>query len=177
MLPAITLAFTLKEQAYTVELRTSREQTCRIASGAKEWFFAPKRLNPWQLRVGEVDGNGKPEILIGVYKRTHLIPHPHRTLFIYEFDGEEVRPKWKASTMGRPLLDFAPAKLKAGHRVITVEKRLDEKQVLTIWKWRGFGLIKLEEIGEGKSIQLEPLPWPGETIVARIDGKTLKWNR
>jgi hypothetical protein len=178
MLFAITLAITIKNEPFTVELRTSRDQTCLLTDqNGNKWPFAPKRLNPWQLRAGDVDGNNKMDFLIGVYKRTHLIPHPHRTLFIYEFDGEEVRAKWKASTMGRPLLDFAFAKLDQGPRVITVEKNIDESEAVTIWKWRGFGLIKVEELAQGKSIQLDPSPWPDKTVVANIDGKALKWKR
>src|SRR5690349_25085314 len=111
MFVAITLAVTIKGEAFTVEMRSSREPTCLLSNGKSEWTFAPKRLNPWQLRTGDVDGNGKMDLLVGVYKRTHIVPHPHKTLFIYEFTGDEVKPKWRASQMGRPLLDFAPAHL------------------------------------------------------------------
>lgn len=178
MLFAITLALTIKGEPYTLELRTARDQTCLLSDkNGNKWPFAPKRLNSWQLRAGDIDGNKKIDFLVGVYKRTHLIPHPHRTLFIYEFNGEEVRPKWKASTMGRPLLDFAPAELEQGPRVITIERNIDNTEALTIWKWRGFGLIKVEELGTGKSIQLDELPWSPKNVIAKIDGKTLKWKR
>jgi hypothetical protein len=173
---AITLALTIQNKPYTLELRTSRDQTCLLTGEGKSHAFAPKRLNPWQIRAGYVDENGKMDILVGVFKKTNLIPHPHPTLFIYEFTGEQVRPIWKASTLGRPLLDFAPFESEKGRRVVTIERTLDGKQALALWKWRGFGLYKLEDLTVAKHISLQ-LPWIEKTIVAKVDGNTLKWKR
>lgn len=177
MILAITLSLLIDGDPYTLELRTSREPTCLLTHHkGQKWEFAPKRLQPWQIRAGYVDENGKMDILIGVFKKTNLIPHAHPTLFIYEFTGEKVRPIWKASTLGRPLLDFAPFVGEQGRRVVTIERTLDGNQALALWKWRGFGLYKLEDLALGKHISLQ-LPWPDKTIVAKVDGNALKWKR
>ncbi len=63
------------------------------------------RYHPWKLEVADVDGRGQA-IVVGVNKKTHNLPFPHRTLFLYSFNGQELKRKWTGSTMGRPLLDF-----------------------------------------------------------------------
>ena len=177
MLLAILLAIEIRGEPYSVELRTSRPQTCLLSNQAtKSWAFAPKRLNPWQLRAGDIDGNGKMDFMVGVFKSTNLIKEPHRTIFFYEFNGEAVVPKWKASTLGRDLVDFNFALLE-GPRVISIEKDLDGNQVLAEWRWQGFGLRKVADLAKGKRIRFEQLPWPERAIVTNVDGKTLTWLR
>ncbi len=177
MLLAITLALTIKGEPYSLEMRTAREQTCLLVDAKGEnWAFAPKRLNPWQIRAGDLDGNRKMDFMLGVFKSTNLIKEPHRTIFIYEFTGEEVKPKWKGSTIGRDFIDFNFVQLE-GPRMIIIEIDLDGRHVLSEWKWRGFGIRKLSEIAKGKIIRFAQLPWPEKTVVANVDGTTHTWRR
>src|SRR4051794_39480037 len=37
------------------------------------WQGVPKRWKPWKLRIADVDGDGRPEIALGIYKSTHYI--------------------------------------------------------------------------------------------------------
>ncbi len=177
MVLAIVLAFSWRDTPYRVTLRTSQEPTCVVEGPGNSWTFAPRRLNPWQLRVSDVDGNGKPDFLIGVYKRANVVTTPHRTLFIYEFRGDEVVPQWRASSLGRELLDFNPVKLSSGTRVVTVERTLDGKEALSVYKWRGFGLFKLRELAIGKQIRLAHLPWKDGEFSAVVDQKAIKWTK
>lgn len=177
MLAAVILAFQLEGASYSVGMRTTRAQTCVIdGPNKKHWEFAPKRLKPWKLRVGQVDNDRRIELLVGVFKRTHIVKGPHRTLFIYDFDGKEVRPKWRASSLGRDLIDFMPADF-GGPRVITIERGIDGIPVLAEWKWRGFGLYKICDLAHGEAVAFDSMPWPPKTVIAKVDGKALKWKR
>lgn len=177
MLFAITLSLTIKGEPYSLEMRTARAQTCLLVDvKGQNWAFAPKRLNPWQIRAGDLDGNGKMDFMLGVFKGTNLIKTPHRTIFIYEFTGEEVKPKWKGSTIGRDFIDFNFAQLE-GPRMIIVEIDLDGRHVLSEWKWAGFGIRKLSELARGKDIRLTGIPWADKTISATVDGEPQTWRR
>lgn len=174
---SVVVALTIRGHPYSLEMRSGRSQTCLLVDlKGQSWAFAPKRVNPWQLRAGDVDGNGKMDFLVGVNKPTNLIKTPHRTIFIYEFTGEEVVPKWKASTLGQDLVDFNFVQLE-GPRVIVVENDLHGGQSLSEWKWVGFGLRRLETLAWGKKVVLAGLPWPEKTVIATVDGNTLKWKR
>jgi hypothetical protein len=151
--------------SYTLSLDLKADKSVSLKGQGKSWTFAPKSLGAWKVLCGDVDGNGKPDVLVGVYKKTHYIKHPHKTLFVYEFDGKEVKPKWLASTLGRELVDYVAGPL----RVYTVERLLKGGYGIAEYKWRGFGLFKLRDIGTGKKVRFNG---PSK---ATIDGKEVKW--
>lgn len=99
-----------------------------------------RRYHPWALQVADVDGRGQA-IAIGVSKPTQNLHFPHRTLFLVRFDGKTLTRKWTASTMGRPLLEFAFAP-GTPQRLLTLERTLQGEVALSTYHWVGFGFRK-----------------------------------
>lgn len=110
---------------------------------------AQRAWRPWRLDVTDVDGNGRPDLAIGVLKPTRNLPFDHRTLFVYAFDGERLAKKWLGSSLGRPLVDFAfgPATASSPAPLFTLETDLDRTVVLNRYVWSGFGFGKRSEHG------------------------------
>lgn len=152
---ALALAQTVVLGPYRVELTTSHDPAIRVLhEGRAIWSGVPKRHQPWKLAGGDVDGNGLPDFAVGVFKRTHLYPEAHNTVFFYEIRGGAVVPKWKGSSLGRPLVDFAYAKVRGKPKLVALQRRLDHSLGLFVWTWNKFGFRLDRELGVWKEASL-----------------------
>ncbi len=125
-------------------------------SGKREVFRKDMSdLNPWKLMVGDVDGDGLDEISIGVYKESPLHPVMAKRPFFYNFNGEDLVPKWRGSRLSRPFEDYILFDLDKDRimEVVSVEYLEDGTQVLNSYKWREFGFEGYKETDAVKSIQ------------------------
>jgi hypothetical protein len=131
-----------------VELRTSQDPSVRVSiRGQPIWEGVPKAHQPWKLAGGDIDGNGLPDFAVGVFKSTHLYPHAHRTVFFFELRDGKVVPKWKGSSLGRPLVDFVYAQVQGKPKLVALQRRLDDSLGLFVWSWNRFGFRVDRELG------------------------------
>ena len=141
-----------------LSLDPGRDPALSIRRGKRLlWQGVPQRWNPWKLMIADVDGDGKREIVVGVYKSTRYFPKPHNCLFIYGWDGQRASPKWLGSSLSRPFTDFTFTDLDgsgAGEELIAVEMTLDGKQCVAIYKWNGFGFTLDWQRGGWQSVRL-----------------------
>ena len=106
-----TLHASLNDKPCVAVLTTGNDPV-RIysADGHLLWKGLPPRSeNPWKIQIGDVDGDGKDEIGIGVYKKAKFHPVMAKRPFIYGWDGKKLYPKWLGSRLSRPFKDFVLA--------------------------------------------------------------------
>src|SRR5205823_103234 len=122
-------------------------------NGRRIWSAVPRMWEPWRLAAADVDGDGRREIVVGLYKRTRFFPAPHNCLFVYEFTGKSVRPKWLGSRLSLPFIDFRFANLDRDRadELVALERRPDGRLRAVVYLWNGFGFDLDRVYGPWKS--------------------------
>ncbi len=167
-----TATYRRNNHDYTVKLVTGKERPLEVWLGKQKITEGLREsYRPWKVMIADVDGDGIPEIVIGVYRKSNYTPAWARSIFVMTFDGKELIRKWMGSSMGRPLFDFTfgPEKTK---RLITIQEAIDGRQVLSCWDWSGFGFRRRERELFAKSIKFNG--WTGSTLNITFDGKKTK---
>ncbi|HWT01613.1 MAG TPA: VCBS repeat-containing protein [Pyrinomonadaceae bacterium] len=162
-----------------ITLDAARDPAVSVRRGRRLlWEGVHGRWRPWKLMVADVDGDGRREIVVGVFKATKFIPRPHNCLFIYDWDGRRAAPKWLGSTLSRPFADFGFADTNGDGRdeLYAVETRRDGRQALAAYSWNGFGFTQDWERGDWLKARL--LAVTRAEITVEADGRrvTLRGN-
>lgn len=108
-----------------------------------------RKVNPWKVQVCDVDGDGKPEVSLGVYTLAKYNPVYAKRPFLYEFSNHRLYPKWLGSRLSHPFDDYVFSDLDGDRmdELIALETMQDGKKELNAYKWTGFGF---ESIGVSK---------------------------
>jgi hypothetical protein len=134
------------------------------------WKGVPARWQPWKLAIADVDGDGRREIVVGVYKSTRFFPRPHNCLFIYDWDGRRAHPKWLGSSLSKPFLDFAFINVEGRpDRLVAIETKLDGRRCVTVYSWNGFGFTLDWQRGDWREARLIEIT--GDRITVEADGE------
>lgn len=98
-------------------------------------------LKPWKIAIGDIDGNGVDEVSIGVYKESPLHATMAKRPFIYSFEDNGLRPKWRGSRLARPFEDYNFIDLDDDgiDEIISIEILEDNRRIINTYKWKGFG--------------------------------------
>ncbi len=133
--------------------------------GKKVWQGIPKRYAPWKLTTGDVDGDGKIEIALGVHKATRFFPKPHNCCFVWGWDGRRAYKKWLGSALSKPFSDFAFGNLDSDRadELIALATRRDGKKCVVVYSWNGFGFDADWESGA----------WNGARLIGVEKGKLI----
>ena len=100
-------------------------------------------LNDWKLpypvyqfQVGDVDGDGREDAMVGVVKATRFYPEKARRIFIFKQVNGKARALWMGSKLGGILEDFhyIDGKIRA------LESTTNNLYVVSDYKWSGFGM-------------------------------------
>jgi hypothetical protein len=158
-------------------LDKDQESTLSVRHGKRLlWTGVPARWKPWKLAVADVDGDGRREIIVGVYKSTRFFPRPHNCLFIYAWDGQRVRPKWLGSSLSKPFLDFAflDANAYGQQELASIEIKRDKRLCLALYSWNGFGFTLEGQRGDWQEARL--IEAARDRIVVEADGSRLTFQ-
>ena len=134
------------------------------------WRGVPARWKPWKLMVADVDGDGRSEIIVGVYKSTRFFPKPHNCLFIYGWDGRRAYPKWLGSSLSKPFVDFAFVKGEGNspEELVAIEIKRDGRMCVAVYLWNGFGFTLDWQSGDWRQARLIEATKGG--IIVEADG-------
>jgi len=134
-----------------VEFRRGASQAVSVWRGARRlWRGVPARWTAWKVVVGDVDGDGRAEIVIGVHKATRYVPKPHNGLFVFGWDGRRAFPRWLGSSLARPFCDFEVRDVDGdgAAEVLAAEAGPDGGPSMAVYSWRGFGFAVDEARGD-----------------------------
>ena len=103
--------------------------------------FDLSHLKPLTVQTGDVNGDGKKEISIVVYKETQFHPVLAKRPFFYALTEGTLEKIWLGSRLSRPFTDFVLADLDGDkvEEIVSIEKTKDEKNVVALYSWEGFG--------------------------------------
>ncbi len=134
---------TVSENGITV-IQKGRRITVSC-DGRKIWALS-RKIKAQDFLLDDIDHDGDDELLILCWKRGRFGEHKptwieedekwySQHIFIYEFEGEVVRPKWMASDIG---MEAVAIRYEDG--VLEIE---DTDGRFTYWMWKSWGLEKL----------------------------------
>lgn len=103
-------------------------------------------LSDWRLYhsvyhydYGDVNGDGLPEIAVGVTKKTRYWRTEDKRLFIFKFyDGRLIRPLWLGSRLGCPIETFRIERDSTPARIVSTE-HCGDSVVHAMYRIKGFG--------------------------------------
>ena len=107
-----------------------------------------QELSSWRLPYpvyrfdwGDVNGDGVPEIAVGVIKPTRFFPEPDKRLFLFKlYNGKHIRPLWLGSHVAYPLEDFTILRDSVPALIRTLEHQDDSTLVHALYRQQGFGI-------------------------------------
>ena len=132
-----------------------------LNEGIKEIYIEDfSRLKPWKIVLGDIDGDVKKEISIGVYKKTPFHQTMAKRPFIYSYDNNKLQPKWRGSRLSKPFIDYNFHDIDGDgiDEIISIEILEDNKKVVNTYKWEGFGFegfLESESFKDIRNLRIE----------------------
>ena len=109
--------------------------------------------------LGDLDGDGRAELVVGVVRATARDPRFRQRLFVFAHDGAaELEARFLGTTGGGALVDFGLADLDGdGRAEVLARERGDGGGAQTrVYRWQGYGLVAVPELAARAPAAPEP---------------------
>ena len=112
-----------------------------------DYSFDFSNIKPSKIQLGDVNGDGKVDINIVVYKTVKFHKVLAKRPFFYDFESEKLQPLWLGSRLSRPFDDFILADINNDNisELISIESLQDGSKTLAVYRWEGFGFFIVSE--------------------------------
>ena len=89
----------------------------------------------------DIDGDGRVEIGVCVYKTAKFHPVPAKRPFFYALQDGRLQPVWLGSRLARPFADYRLFDLDGDgvDEIVSIESVQSGNQLLALYDWKGFG--------------------------------------
>lgn len=103
--------------------------------------FKASILNPRDFMVGEVNGDGVPDLLMLVYKTSRLHPVYALRPFFYQISEGSLKPLWRGSRLSSPFTEIVlnDTDGDAKDELLSIEYNRHRRKFLRAYQWNGFG--------------------------------------
>lgn len=136
----------------------------------------------WKVAAGDVDGDGRAELLLGIWstRHRHDEPDPHRAVWVVGWRGGDLQEVWRGSALSMPLIDFLVADLDGDGRaeLLALERSAEGACRANAYEYNGFGfsgvaraVLPCDRLGVADSPGT--VQSAGRSFAPRLVGKTL----
>lgn len=94
----------------------------------------------YRFTTGDINGDGKDEVMVGVIKKTRHDRKRGRRLFIFKNYRGLIRPLWMGSRLGGTLCDFRFITVNGEPRIRSLESTPDGTYFAADYRWNSFGM-------------------------------------
>lgn len=122
--------------------------------GKATYQFDLSSIKPSKVMAGDIDGDGRQEIGVCVYKTTKFHPVLAKRPFFYRLTDGNLEPVWLGSRLARPFLDYIiwDVDQDGAKEIVSIEKTKEGGCLVAMYDWKGFGFemkaISREMTGE-----------------------------
>jgi len=112
-------------------------------------------INPWTIKICDLDNDSELDIFIGAYKETTYYPGLENRPFFFNYKDNKLVKKWTGSKLRAPFKDVCFGDLDGNgtDEFIVIEEVEDGKNIVSVYYWFGFGFILQGESKIYKNIE------------------------
>ncbi|MEI6157976.1 MAG: hypothetical protein WCP87_06395, partial [Atribacterota bacterium] len=107
----------------------------------RQWIDTDRGYHPWKIMSTDVDGDTKPDVCLGVWKKTQFHSVYDNRLFVFSWENGTIYPKWLGSRLSSPFVDFDFRDLDQDGfpELIALEYQKNGLKRVMSYQWSGFG--------------------------------------